>query len=186
MRKINLKARNVTSNTSSSGGASGRISLTVGIIVLIVAGGLFGGATYLKKSQDKKITEVKKEIKALKRSLDTNKDFKAVYDFHDRLRELSSIEKEKIKQIDVLEQLAQSTLGDNAMKTFKVTADGGKSEINATLFSPDLATVAKQVNAYKNISIQNKTSLKNVSAKDGIVEMTTEFVLPKINSTKER
>ncbi len=180
MRKINLKAKNIASNTSTPGGSSGQISLVIGIVVLLLAGILYRGVAYLRNSQAKKITMVKADIKALKKSLDTNKDFKIVYDFQDRLIQLDSVEKKKVRQVDVLNQLSQSTLGVDVMKTLKVTTSNGSSKVNTTLITPDLATVAKQINAYKEISSQKKVSLKSSSVKDGNTDMSIEFTLPRL------
>ena len=180
MRKINLKAKNIASNTSVSGGSSSKISLAISIVILLLAGILYGATAYLKNSQAKKITMVKTEIKALKNSLDTNKNFKTVYDFQDRLIQIDNVKKNKIKQVDVLNQLAQSTLGVDVVKNLKVTTSNGASKVNITLITPNLATVAKQINTYKGISSQNKVSLKSSSIKDGNTDMAVEFTLPRL------
>ena len=182
MRKINLKAKNISTNTAVQGGASGKISLVIGIIVLLVAGVLYGTSAYLKNSQVKKITIVKADIKALKNNLDTNKNFKTVYDFQDRLIQLSNIEKNKVRQVDVLNQLSQSTLGVDVMKTLKVNTNNGSSIVNTTLSTPDLATVAKQINTYKEITSQGRVALKSSSIKDGSTDMAVEFTLPRLGA----
>ena len=185
MRKINLKAKNVATSTVAQRGSSGQISLVVGIIILLVAGVLYGATTYLKNSQAKKIAMVKADIKALKKSLDTNKNFKTVYDFQDRLMQISSIEKDKVRQVDVLNQLSQSTLGVNVVQNLKVATKGGASKIDIRLTAPDLATVAKQINAYKAISSQKQVSLKGSSIKDGNNDMAVDFTLPRFSTQNE-
>jgi len=180
VRKINLKAKNIASNTSSSGGASGQISLIIGILILILAGGLYGGAAYLKNAQAKKIVVVKSEIKTLKKSLDTNKDFKNVYDFQDRLIQLDGVDKNKIKQVNILNQLSQSTLAVDTMKNLKVAVNNGISTIDTNLLTPDLMTVAKQINAYKAVSSQGQVSLKSSGIKDDATEMSVSFTLPRM------
>jgi len=185
VRKINLKAKNVATSTVAQRGSSGQISLVVGIIILLVAGVLYGATTYLKNSQAKKIAMVKADIKALKKSLDTNKNFKTVYDFQDRLMQISSIEKDKVRQVDVLNQLSQSTLGVNVVQNLKVATKGGASKIDIRLTAPDLATVAKQINAYKAISSQKQVSLKGSSIKDGNNDMAVDFTLPRFSTQNE-
>ena len=180
MRKINLKAKNIATNSTVQGGASGQISLFVGIVVLLVAGVLYGTTAYLKNSQSKKIAMVKSDIKTLKKELDTNKNFKTVYDFQDRLMQLDNIEKNKIRQVDVLNQLSQSTLGVNVVKDLKVAVDNGVSKVSITLSAPDLSTVAKQINAYKETSSQKKVFLKSSSIKDGNTDMTVDFTLSRL------
>ena len=180
MRKINLKAKNIaTGGSAYNNGPSGKISVAVSIIILLLAGLLYGGATYLRNSQNKKIATTKTEIKNLKKSLDTNKDFKVLYDFQDRLIQLSGLENKKVKQINVLNQLAQSTLDVSVMKNLKVQVDNGLSAVNASLTVPDLMTVAKQINAYKEVSSQKQVFLGGSGVKEDKVEMSVKFTLPK-------
>ncbi len=186
MRKINLKAKNIATGSSAyNNGPSGKISMAISIIILLLAGLLYGGVAYLRSSQNKQIAKTKTEIKNLKRSLDTNKDFKVLYDFQDRLMQISAIENKKVRQIDVLNQLAQSTLDVSVMKNLKTKVDNGLSTVSAVLAVPDLMTVAKQINAYKEVSSQGQVSLKGSSMKEDKVEMSVEFTLPKTNLSQQ-
>ncbi len=183
MRKINLKAKNIANSGSTyNNGPSGKISMTISIIILLLAGLLYGGAAYLRSSQNKKIATTKTEIKNLKKSLDANKDFKVLYDFQDRLMQIGGLENKKVKQINILNQLAQSTLDVSVMKNFKVQIDNGLSAVNAVLTVPDLMTVAKQVNAYKEGSFQKQVFLSGSDVKEDKVEMSVKFTLPKVGS----
>ena len=166
----------------ATGGATnssqfGQTSLIIGVVVLVITGLLYGGVTYLKRAQEKKIASVKLEINNLKKSLDTNKDFKAVYDFQDRLFEIVNIQKDKVKQVDILNKLSQATLGASTMTDLKVNIQGGVGDVTASLKVPDLITVAKQINAYRDISKQGYVNFKNSNAKDDNMNTTIEFTL---------
>ena len=179
MRKINLKAKNLSANANNQQGPSGKISLLVGFFILLLAGGLYGVVFYLQSSQAKKIKLVKGEIVAIKRSLDTNENFKEVYDFQSRLLEIDKMIKEKVLQIDVLNRVSGATLGETTVKNLKVSVKNGASDLDMALRVSDLGMLSKQLESYNTINSAEQATLKGSGLKDDAVEATINFSVPK-------
>jgi hypothetical protein len=179
VRKINLKSKNLSANASNRQGPSGKISLLIGFLMLFLAGGLYGVVFYLNSSQAKKIKLVKSEIVAIKRSLDTNKNFKEVYDFQSRLLEIDKIIKEKVLQINVLNKISGATLGETTVKNLKVSVKDGISDLNVGLKVPDLDILSKQLESYNTVNPTKQAILKGGGMKNDVMEATINFSILK-------
>lgn len=174
MRKINLKAKGY-SGSSGKRKYSSQTSLIVGIILLMLAACLYGGVSYVKNKQVKKIDLVKNEITSMKNSLDSSDDFKVVYDFQDRLLELKDITKNKVVQLNLLNQISETTMNRSVIQDLKVVISDGLSDVEVIATITDLDILAKQLNAYGQININKQALLKSSSLKEEGVEAKISF-----------
>jgi hypothetical protein len=179
VRKINLKAKNISAEKNKQQGLSGNASVAVGFFMLILAGLLYGAVYYLNGSQAKKIKTVKGEIVAIKRSLDTNKDFKEVYDFQGRLLDVDKILENKVVEIDILNKLSETTLGEVKLTGLKAAMNGGNSDLSIALNASDLDMLSKQLESYNVINSKSQAKLKNSTLKDDMLEADIELTIPK-------
>ncbi len=179
MRKINLKAKNLSENTNEKS-YSGQSSLVAGVIVMLVAGLLYGTVFYLKSAQDKKNLTISTSIQNLKSGLDNNDEYKKLYDFQDRLLEIEDISKNKVIQTNVLNQISEATINENTVKRLKIVLDKGKSEIEMTIQVADLNILAKQLESYSKIAINRQASLSSTSLKDDYMEAAIKFSVKNI------
>lgn len=181
MRKINLKAKNLPGDKSGKS-YSGQSSLVVGGILILLAAGLYGGVFYLKSTQSKKANAVKNDIQTLIVGLDRNKEYKALYDFQDRLLEVKSIFKNKVIQSDLLDQISETTMSDSTLRSLKITMSGGTSEINLTTQVADLNSLAKQLKAYSQVDADGQVSLNGSSLKEEGIEASMEFSIESLSN----
>ena len=183
MRKINLKAKHSTSASSVVGGPSGKISLVAGLVLVIITLSLAGVVFYLQSSMEDKISSAKNDIQALKRRFDTNKDFKELYDFQERLLEIEKLVKKKKIQTDVLTSVSQGTLGVTTVDNLKVDMkEDVKVDINFRV--PGLAELAEQINAYKGLTKDNEVGFGGSSLKNDVIESKVDFLLNMKQSIK--
>jgi len=180
MRKINLKAKNISSESVKEG-YSGKISLVGGFVLLFLAGILYGGTWYLQNTQKKKVTVLKNNIQVLKNDLDKNKDYKQLYNFQDKLLELKRIFGNKIIQSDILNKISENTLNENSLKNLKIAINSGRSDITLTVQTSDLNNLAKQITAYSQIDINKQALLKGSSLGEDGVEASIQFSIGNIN-----
>jgi hypothetical protein len=174
MRKINLKAKNLSSDKRKRG-YSGRTSLFAGIGMLFLAASLYGGVFYLKSKQSKKLAAIEIEIKILKNGLDGNSDYKELYDFQDKLLEIGRIFKGKVIQKDILDQISEVTMNENVLRRLKISMANGKSAVDLTVQTADLSVLAKQLNAYSQIDIDKQALLSGSSLREDGVDASVKF-----------
>ena len=185
MRKINLKAKNLSSDKSNKS-YSGQSSLIIGIVLLFLAGGLYGGVFYLKSEQDKKVAIIKSNIQTLKNSLDKNEEYKKLYNFQDRLLEIKRIFKNKVIQTDLLDQISETTMNESTLQNLKVMMSNGTSEISLTTQVADLNVLAKQLKAYSKVDASNQASLDGSSLKEEGVEASIKFSIKNLSSSTDK
>ena len=187
MRKINLKTKNDSKDNARKRGSSSQVSLIISIILLIITGVSYGGVWYLKDSQSKKIDTIKEEINSLKKSLDTNKEFRKVYDFQNRLLEADKLSKAKVIQTNLLNSLSGATMGSSSLVNLKVDVKDGLSDVTTMINVLDLAKLAEQINAYDAIDINKDAKMQNSSTKEGLIEATVKFKVKenKINTNQK-
>lgn len=184
MRKINLKAKNLSNRKSK--GYSGQSSLIIGVVLLFLAAGLYGGVFYLKSKQDKETAIIKTDIQQLKNGLDGNKEYKELYDFQDRLLEIEHIFKNKVVQSDLLDQISETTMNKNTLQNLKITMDNGLSDINLTTQVADLNILAKQLKAYSQVDADKQALLRGSSLKEDSIEASIEFSIESLNSSANK
>jgi hypothetical protein len=169
MRRINLKSKNLP-NSEKKKEYSGQASLVVGVLLLIISAGLYGGVFYLKSNQDKEIRSIKSQITTIKRDLDVNQEYRELYDFQDRLAELETMTKNKVIQTNVLEQISGATMKTSTLKNLKITTKDGLSKILLTAKVSNLSDLAKQLNAYNQVDANRQALLTNSALKGEDIE----------------
>jgi hypothetical protein len=184
MRKINLKAKNLSSSDESRS-YSGKASLIAGSVLLLLAAALYGGVFYLKSSQVKKMVSAKNSIQSLKNSLDSNKEYKELYDFQDRLLEIKRIFKDKVAQVSVLDQISGTTMNENTFKGLKMKMNNGKSDITVNTQIADLNLLAKQLKAYSRIDMNKRATLDGSSLGEDGVDAVIELSIGNLGNTQK-
>ncbi len=184
MRKINLKAKNLSSSEDNRS-YSGRAALIAGAVLLLLAAMLYGGVFYLKSAQAKKTAVVKNSIQSLKNSLDSNKEYKMVYDFQDRLLEIKRIFKDKVVQTTLLDQISEATMNESTLQGLKIVMDNGKSDVNINTQIADLDLLAKQLKAYSQIDSDKRATLGGSSLGEEGVEAVMELSVDNLGSIQE-
>lgn len=176
MKKINLKSNELTVNRGKR--KSGNTSLSVGIILLLIALGSYGVLMLMNQNTVKETDSVKGEIAKIKEEMDS-REFLELYDFQSRLYEIEDLIKGKTSQHMNLEKIAMLTLPNTNFVSVEQKSTGQQTEVIAVIIVPDHYVLSQQLEAYSLMDGAREVSLINSEQDDEGVEAELQFVINK-------
>lgn len=176
MKKINLKSNELTVKREKK--KSGSTSLSVGIILLLVAIGSYGVLMLMNQRTTDEIATVRSEIEKVKKELDSQ-EFHELYDFQSRLYEIEDLLKGKASQSLNLEKIAAFTLADTSFVSVEQVVKEQSTEILATILVADHYALSQQLEAFSLMDGAKEVSLVSSVQVDGGVEADLRFFINK-------
>ncbi|MEA2007119.1 MAG: hypothetical protein U9O20_03105 [Patescibacteria group bacterium] len=176
MKKINLKSSELTVKREKK--RSSNTSLSVGIILLLVAVGSYGVLMLMNQKTVDEIATVNSEIEKIKKELDGD-EFHELYDFQSRLYEIEDLIKGKRSQSMNLEKIAAFTLSGTSFVKLEQAVEGQQSEIVATISVVDHYALSQQLEAYSLMDGAKEVSLVKSEQADEGIQADLKFLINK-------
>ncbi len=171
MKQINLKTTGAKNVVKKKKGSS---SLALGLLLLIIVLGVYGGIFFLNKQKMTAISQTKNSINVLKVAMDKEENLKA-YDFQGRLDDLEKIVDSRSVYGATLDAIAQKTREPNNFKSLSLSATAYGFKLDAALNSPNHNELALQIDAFSQIEGVKNVSLESVKRNDRGAGLVADF-----------
>lgn len=159
MRQINLRSDGAGQVRTRSVS----LSLVIGLLFLIIAGGVLGGIFLYKVQLQKSIAFAEAEMKKKEQGIDRHK-FQEVYDLQGRIMDVKKYSAESNSQVEVLNVISAKTFENTLYENISIErVSSSSSLVEATIIVGDADQLSSQLNAYKqspqieNIKLGNST-----------------------------
>lgn len=176
MKKINLKSSELIAPKKKS--KKGNTSVMIGVLLLLISFGAYGGVFYLISSTEASIDFTKDEIEKTTKKMDSE-EAQAMYDFQGRLFEIEELLGQKISQNDILNKIGVLTLPGTRFRSLDTGVEGGKTKIEAVIVTIDHYALSQQLEAYSVMEESENVMLENSKQDEEGVEATLNFDIRK-------
>ncbi len=148
MRQINLRS----DGTGQGRTRSISLSLVLGTLFLIIAGGVLGSIFLYKAQLQKSIVFAEAEMKKKEQGINRQK-FQEVYDLQGRIMDVKKYSAESNSQVEVLNVISAKTFENTLYENISIErVSPSSSLVEATILVGDADQLSSQLNAYKQSS----------------------------------